>query len=83
MEIRSNIQAAFKNSNIDRNHGYVLMIDELKTEEQPRWDDKTNNILGLCREHTKNIGLEFCSIEVAKGIPIGQRRSVLFPFYNL
>jgi len=35
MEIRSNIQAAFKNSNIDRNHGYVLMIDELKTKEQP------------------------------------------------
>jgi len=68
LEIRSNIQAAFKGSNIGQNYGYVLMIDELKVEERPRWDDKTNNILGLCREHTTNLGLEFCSIEVAKGI---------------
>jgi len=68
LEIRSNIRAAFKSSNIDRNYGYVLMIDELKTEERPRWDDKTNKILGLCREHSGHLGLEFCSIEVAKGI---------------
>ena len=44
------------------------MIDELKVEEQPQWDDKTNNILGLCRERCAYLGLEFCSIEVAKGI---------------
>ena len=67
-EIRSNIRVAFKSSSVDRNHGYVLMIDELKLEERPRWDDQTNNILGLCREHTRNLGLEFCSIEVAKGM---------------
>jgi hypothetical protein len=49
-EIRLNIQAAFKGSNISQNCGYVLMIDELKVEERPRWDDKTNSILGLCRD---------------------------------
>ena len=44
------------------------MIDEIKIETRPRWDDKTNNILGLCREHTMHIGLEFCSIDVLKEI---------------
>jgi hypothetical protein len=29
----------------------VLMLDELATEKRPRWDDRTNNFLGLCREH--------------------------------
>jgi len=37
----------------------VLMFDELKVEERPRYDDKTNQILGICREHGK--GLEFAS----------------------
>jgi hypothetical protein len=39
----------------------VLMLDELKVEERPRWDDKTNMILGTCREHGKNTSLEFNS----------------------
>ena len=58
----------FKGLNIGQNYGYVLMIDELKVEEWPQWDDKTNNILGLCREHSAHLGLKFCSVEVAKGI---------------
>ena len=66
LEIRSNIQVAFKNSNIDRNYGFVLMIDELKLEERPRWDNKMDNILGLCHEHSANLGLEFCSIIEAR-----------------
>jgi hypothetical protein len=37
----------------------VLMFDELKVEERPRYDDKTNHILGICREHGKS--LEFAS----------------------
>ncbi|KAF8148021.1 hypothetical protein B0H34DRAFT_833807 [Crassisporium funariophilum] len=68
LEIRDNIQEIFKGTNLGGNYGYVLMIDELKLEERPRWDDKTNRILGLCREHTKTTELEFCSIEVAKTI---------------
>ena len=39
----------------------VLMLDELKVEERPRWDDKTNMILGPCREHGGNTSLEFNS----------------------
>ena len=42
------------------------MIDEIKIEECPRWDDRTNNILGLCQQHTGHLDLNFCSIEVAK-----------------
>ena len=31
------------------------------TEEQPRFDDDTNKILGICREHGKKTSLEFTS----------------------
>ena len=37
----------------------VLMFDKLKIEERPRYDNKTNQILGICREHGK--GLDFAS----------------------
>lgn len=37
----------------------VLMLDELKVEERPCWDDKANMILGPCREHGGNTSLEF------------------------
>ena len=39
----------------------VLMFDEIKVEEHPRWDDKTNNIIGVCREHSKNASLQYTS----------------------
>lgn len=39
----------------------VLMFDEIKVEERPRWDDKTNNIIGVCREHSKNASLQYTS----------------------
>ena len=67
-EIRKNIQVAFKDTSLQQTCGYVLMIDEIKIETRPRWDDKTNNILGLCQEHTTHVGLEFCSIDVLKEI---------------
>jgi hypothetical protein len=68
LEIRGNVQETFKGTNLGGNYGYVLMVDELKLEERPRWDDKTKKILGLCREHTKTTELEFCSSEVAKAV---------------
>ena len=37
------------------------MLDELKVEERPRWDDKTNKIQGTCREHSENESLAFTS----------------------
>src|SRR5271168_1711459 len=67
-EIRANIQAIFQGTDLSDNYGYVLMINEIKLEEHPRWDDRTNKTSGLCREHTGHIDLDFCSIEVAKGI---------------
>ncbi|TFK58748.1 hypothetical protein BDN72DRAFT_950059 [Pluteus cervinus] len=39
----------------------VIMIDELKVEERPRWCDKTNMIVGVCREHADSASLEFVS----------------------
>jgi hypothetical protein len=39
----------------------VLMFDEIKVEERPRWCPRTNNILGVCREHTKKLDLKFSS----------------------
>ena len=70
-EIRSNLRAAFKNSRENSGCGYVLMIDEIKVEERLRWDPSTNKILGLCREHTEHIGLDFCSISDAQAIVRG------------
>lgn len=39
----------------------VLMLDELAIERRVRWDDLTNKFLGLCREHSHEIPLEFTS----------------------
>ncbi|KAJ7200082.1 hypothetical protein B0H12DRAFT_1289370 [Mycena haematopus] len=36
----------------------VLMLDEIAVEKRPRWDDKTNNILGACRECGPRISLQ-------------------------
>ena len=39
----------------------VLMFDELAIEQRVRWDDSTNKFLGICREHSHEISLEFTS----------------------
>jgi len=39
----------------------VLMFDKIKVEERPQWDDKSNNIIGVCQEHSKNTGLQYTS----------------------
>ena len=41
----------------------VIMFDEISVEKQPRWDDKTNKILGVCRKHRQGTSLEFTSEE--------------------
>ncbi|KAJ7859039.1 hypothetical protein B0H14DRAFT_3864214 [Mycena olivaceomarginata] len=43
----------------------VLMLDEIAVEKRARWDDKTNMILGACREHSQNAALEFCHLDDA------------------
>ncbi|KAN0139589.1 hypothetical protein V8E53_002618 [Lactarius tabidus] len=39
----------------------VLMFDELAIEQHVHWDDLTNKFLGICREHSNVIPLEFTS----------------------
>ncbi|KAK6988817.1 hypothetical protein R3P38DRAFT_3442955 [Favolaschia claudopus] len=44
----------------------VLMLDEIALEKRPRWDNKTNKILGACREHSHAVSLEFCDLDDAE-----------------
>ena len=37
----------------------ILMLDEIAVEKRIRWDGKTNQFVGLCREHGKNTNLYF------------------------
>jgi hypothetical protein len=41
-------------------HG-ILMFNKLAIEKQPRWDNKLNKFLGVCREHRHVTSLEFIS----------------------
>lgn len=41
----------------------VAMFDELAIEKRPRWDDKSNKVLGICREHGRETSLEFTTEE--------------------
>ena len=67
-EVRRNIRAVLEDASVHDCYGYVLMIDEIKVEERLRWDPHSNNVLGLYREHTGHIGLEFCSAEDVKAM---------------
>lgn len=64
--IRENIRSVFHSANVPKSLGYVLMVDEIKVEERSRWDPATNKILGLCREHTQHLSLDFCSKDDAR-----------------
>jgi hypothetical protein len=41
----------------------IAMFDELAIEMWPWWDDKSNNVLGICREHGSGTSLEFTTEE--------------------
>lgn len=43
----------------------VVMLDEIAVERRARWDDKTNMILGACREHCADVPLEFGTLDDA------------------
>jgi hypothetical protein len=64
-EVVANILSCFESlSDILSHKGIVhqvLMLDELKVEERPRFDDESNKIIGLCREHGKITSLEYNS----------------------
>lgn len=65
-QIQRNIQLAFENADVTGSYGYVLMIDEIAIEQRTRWDPTNNSILGVCREHSAHINLDFCSINDVK-----------------
>ncbi len=65
-EMRRNIRVVLEMAKIHGCYGYVLMVDEIKVEERLQWDPFTNNIFGLCREHTQHLNLKFCSVEDVK-----------------
>ncbi|KAF8154518.1 hypothetical protein B0H34DRAFT_809113 [Crassisporium funariophilum] len=48
--------------------GMTMQIDEIKIQERLRWDPRSNQILGVCREHGKAVGLEFRSIHQADAL---------------
>lgn len=50
-----------------------IQFDELKVQERLRWDPRTNNILGVCREHAKVCALQFCSMNQAESIALALR----------
>lgn len=63
-EIEQNIETCFRSQSLaaaGSKQFFVLMLDEISVEKRPRYDDKTNQILGICREHGKQIPLDFCS----------------------
>ncbi|KAH8977971.1 hypothetical protein EDB86DRAFT_3237290 [Lactarius hatsudake] len=44
----------------------VFMVDEIAQEKRPRWCNRTNKILGWCREHTKRRCMDFNSVADAE-----------------
>jgi hypothetical protein len=71
-EMKSNLNISFPSSDtsgatlhIPRSNGpgYQLMADEIKLEERLRWEARTNEILGVCREHSGPFSLEFCTMD--------------------
>lgn len=59
MAALSGIMEVLKRSTV--NHA-VLMFDELAVEKRIRWNPRTNEILGLCREHGPKVALEFGNV---------------------
>ncbi|KAF8153671.1 hypothetical protein BJ912DRAFT_476922, partial [Pholiota molesta] len=75
-ELSSNLQQCYPPDNVSRNQpkfGMSIQFDELKVQERLRWDPRTNNILGVCREHGKVCALQFCSINQAESIALALR----------
>ncbi|KAF8888953.1 hypothetical protein CPB84DRAFT_1816493 [Gymnopilus junonius] len=66
-EIESNVVECFNalldtiSSSSDTVIHQVLMLDEIKVEEWPRWDDHMNFIHGICHEHSNNEKVHFAS----------------------
>lgn len=70
-QLTANLRQCYPLSNVQINQptlGMSIQLDELKVQERLRWDPRTNQILGVCREHGKNTVLEFRSMVQADAI---------------
>ncbi|KAJ7088238.1 hypothetical protein C8R43DRAFT_908771 [Mycena crocata] len=61
-EIAANI-ATFFNDSPSALAGHCLMADGLHLCQRPRWHQPTNQILGLCREHSAGLDLSMTSMD--------------------
>ncbi|KAJ7486985.1 hypothetical protein FB451DRAFT_1026796 [Mycena latifolia] len=62
-EIEHNIDACLDAGPDDDGAGprivhQILMLDEIATEKRARYDDRTNKVLGICRQHGYRLPLE-------------------------
>ncbi|KAJ7092187.1 hypothetical protein C8R44DRAFT_554520, partial [Mycena epipterygia] len=64
-EVAKNVEACFKSITdvlaSKKVVHQIIMFDELATEKRIRWDHKTNNFLGVCRQHASKVSLQFNS----------------------
>ncbi|KAJ7706534.1 hypothetical protein B0H16DRAFT_1439225 [Mycena metata] len=64
-EVAKNVGACFEGITevlaVKKPKHAVLMFDEIATERRVRWDPRTNNFLGVCREHANKASLQFNS----------------------
>ncbi|KAJ7862813.1 hypothetical protein B0H14DRAFT_3610853 [Mycena olivaceomarginata] len=62
-EVAENVEACFKGITdvlaAKKPQHAVLMFDEIATERRIRWDPRTNNFLGVCRQHADKASLQF------------------------
>lgn len=69
-EVTKNMDACFESINeilsTRKVVHQVLMLDEIATEKRIRWDDRTNNFLGVCRQHGKRTSLAFNTVDDLK-----------------
>ncbi len=74
VEIEKNIVACFDSllpilDSLDQRVVHqILMFDEIAIEKRIRWDSKTNYFLGVCREHSSEVDLEFSSCDMMKEV---------------
>jgi hypothetical protein len=80
-EMSSNLDISYSSSALPSSKtccvGFQLMADEIKIESRMRWDSRTNMILGICREHSAEYSLEFCTISQPEAIIRGIESELL------
>ncbi|KAF6745690.1 hypothetical protein DFP72DRAFT_1077229 [Ephemerocybe angulata] len=66
------LEEALEPKNGAVNNHAVLMFDEIATEKRLRWDDNSDLVVGICREHAHKVPLEFRTekdlVEVFKAV---------------